>query len=90
MRKEFAVNGIYLEGDPMISLFVYDNDTFILYPYVDNDTKDSDVLVHIKDAKQLAIPGTDRTIDPLYIRNGEAVFCLRTTVGKFACYQVLR
>lgn len=90
MRKEFAVNGIYLEGDPMISLFVYDNDTFVLYPYVDNDTKDSDVLIHIKNAKQLAIPGTDRTIDPLYIRNDEAVFCLRATVGKFAAYKVIR
>ena len=26
MRKEFAVNGVYLTGDAMICLFVYDND----------------------------------------------------------------
>ena len=90
MRKEFAVNGIYLEGDPMIGLFVYDNDTFVLYPYVDADTRDSDVFLHIEGAKALKITGMERTIDPLYTRNGEAVFCLRASIGKFACYQVVR
>lgn len=90
MRKEFAVNGIYLEGDPMIGMFVYDNDTFVLYPYVDADTRDSDVFIHIEGAKALAIPGMERTIEPLYTKNGEAVFCLRASVGKFACYKVVR
>ena len=90
MRKEFAVNGIYLEVDPMIGLFVYDNDTFVLYPYVDADTRDSDIFVHIEGGKALTIPGSERTIEPLYTRNGEAVFCLRASVGKFACYQVER
>lgn len=90
MRKEFAVNGIYLEGNPMISLFVYNNDTFVLYPYVDNHTFDSDVCVHIKGGTALIQPDTGRTVEPLYTRDGEAVFCLRTTVGKFACYKVVR
>ncbi len=90
MRKEFAVNGIYLEGDPMIGLFIYDNDTFVLYPYVDADTRDSDVFIHVEGAKGLRIPGMERTIEPLYTRENEAVFCLRASVGKFACYQVVR
>ena len=90
MRKEFAVNGIYMEGDPMIGLFIYDNDTFILYPYVDANTRDSDVFLHIEGAKGLKLPGMERTIEPLYTRNGEAVFCLRASVGKFTCYQVVR
>ena len=37
----------------MVSLFVYDNDTFVLYPYVDADTHDSDVFIHIEGAKAL-------------------------------------
>ena len=90
MRKEFAVNGIYLEGNPMISLFVYNNDTFVLYPYVDNHTFDSDVYVHIKGGTALIQPDTGRTVEPLYTRDGEAVFCLRATVGKFSCYKVVR
>ena len=90
MRKEFTVNGIYLEGTPMVSLFVYDNDTFVLYPYVDANTHDSDVFIHIEGAKALIQPENERTIEPLYTRNGEAVFCLRATVGKFACYKVVR
>ena len=90
MRKEFAVNGIYLEGNPMISLFVYDNDTFVVYPYVDNNTYDSDLYVHVKGGKSLLHPDSGRTIDPLYIRNDEAVFCLRASVGKIGCYKIVR
>lgn len=90
MRKEFAVNGIYFDGNPMISLFVYDNDTFVVYPYMDNDTYDSDFLIHIENAKSLVEQGSGRTIEPLYTRNNEAVFCLRTSVGRFASYQVVR
>jgi len=90
MRKEFAVKGIYLEGNPMISLFVYDNDTFILYPYVDNNTYDSDVYVHVNGGKSLLHPDSGRTIDPLYVRNDEAIFCLRASVGKIGCYKIVR
>lgn len=88
MRREMPVNGIYLEGNPMISLFAYDNDTFILYPYVDANTRDCDVFVHVKDAKALKSLDFDRTIEPLYIKNGEAVFSLRAMVGKFSCYKI--
>lgn len=90
MRKEMAVNGIYLSGDPMISLFAYDNDTFVIYPYVDANTKDSDIYVHIKDAVSITDVMSNRVIEPLYTEKGEAVFCLRVNVGKFVGYKVNR
>ena len=90
MRREMAINGIYLTGDPMISLFAYDNDTFVIYPYVDADTKDSDIYVHIKDAVSITDVMSNRVIEPLYSTKGEAVFCLRATVGKFAGYKINR
>ncbi len=90
MRKEMPVNGIYLTGSPMISLFVYDNDTFVIYPYVDADTFDSDIFVHIKDAVSIENVQNHQVIEPLYQENGEAVFCLRATVGKFNGYKVNR
>ena len=90
MRKEMAVNGIYLSGDPMISLFAYDNDTFVIYPYVDANTKDSDIYVHIKDAVSITDVMNNRVIEPLYTEKGEAVFCLRANVGKFVGYKVNR
>lgn len=90
MRKEMAVNGIYLSGDPMISLFAYDNDTFVIYPYVDANTKDSDIYVHIKDAVSITEVMSNRVIEPLYTEKGEAVFCLRANVGKFVGYKVNR
>ncbi len=90
MRKEFAVNGIYLTGNPMISLFAYDNDTFVIYPYVDADTRDSDIYVHIKGAANIVNVADGKTIEPLYFDKDEAVFCLRATVGKFVGYQIQR
>ena len=90
MREEFQVNGIYLSGNPMISLFAYDNDTFVLYPYVDRDTKDSDILVHIKNAKSIESLDYSRPIEPLYHEKDYAVFALRATVGKFSGYKINR
>ena len=90
MREEFQVNGIYLSGDPMISLFAYDNDTFVIYPYVDRDTKDSDILVHIKNAKSIENVDYPHTIQPLYVEKDYAVFSLRATVGKFIGYKINR
>lgn len=90
MRKEFAVNGIYLTGDPMISLFAYDNDTFVIYPYVDAATRDSDIYVHIKGAETIVNVDNGQVINPLYYDIDEAVFCLRATVGKFTGYQIQR
>lgn len=90
MRKEFAVNGIRMEGKGQISIFAYDNDAFVVYPYVDNNTYDSDITVHIKGAKAIARLSDGKEITPLYEENGEAVFRLRTEVGKFAGYRIIR
>lgn len=90
MRKEFTVNGIYIEGDPMISLFAYDNDTFVIYPYADANTKDSDIYLHITNAKAIEDLSTGTVINPLYRENDESVFCIRANVGKFRGYKVQR
>ena len=90
MRKEFATNGIYLTGDAMISLFIYDNDTFVIYPYVDANTRDSDIYVHIIGASSIVNVDNNQVIEPLYHDNDEAVFCLRATVGKFFGYKIKR
>ena len=90
MRKEFSVNGIYMEGDPMMSLFAYDNDTFVIYPYADATTKDSDIYLHITNAKAIEEISTGTIVKPLYEENGESVFCVRATIGKFRGYKIQR
>lgn len=89
MRKEFDVNGIHLDAKGQISIFTYDNDTFVIYPYVDNNTYDSDILVYVKNAKALqTLTGSE--ILPLYTENDEAVFRLRAQVGKYDGYKIIR
>ena len=90
MRKEFRVNGVRLDGRPQISLFTYDNDTFVIYPYVDNNTFDSDLTVFVEGAVSLTDITSGRQILPLYTENGEAVFRLRAEVGKFRGYRISR
>ena len=90
MRKEFSVNGIYLAGNPMISLFAYDNDTFVTYPYVDAETRDCDYELHIKGAASITALEGGTVIEPLYRKDDESVFLLRATVGKFSGYRINR
>ncbi len=90
MRKEFTINGIRLGAKPKISIFIYNNDSFVIYPYVDNDTYDSDIMIYICEAKCITRLSDNKTIDPLYIENGEAVFRLRAQVGKFEAYSIIK
>ncbi|MBQ9947948.1 MAG: hypothetical protein IJO91_06120 [Oscillospiraceae bacterium] len=90
MRREFSVNGIRLDTKGQISLFVYDNDCFVIYPYVDNDTYDSDITVFIDDAESITDISTGRTISPLYTENGTSAFRLRAQVGKIAAFRITR
>ena len=90
MRREFAVNGAYLEGEPMISLFHYDNDSFVLYQYADRDTIDTEVQLHVDGATSLTDVISGREIKPLYTDGTEAVFPLRTRVGQLAGYHINR
>ena len=90
IRREFAVNGIRMDGKGQISIFAYDNDTFVIYPYVDNNTYDSDITVFVKDAVSLSRLDSGKEIMPLYTENGEAAFRLRASVGKFDGYKINR
>ena len=89
MRKEFDVNGIHIDAKGQISIFTYDNDTFVIYPYVDNNTYDSDILVYVKNAKALQTFAGNEIL-PLYTENDEAVFRLRAQVGKYDGYKIIR
>ena len=90
MRREFSVNGIRLEAKGQISLFVYDNDCFVIYPYVDNDTYDSDITVFIANAENITDISTGRAISPLYTENGTSAFKLRAQVGKIDAFRITR
>lgn len=90
-RKEFACSGLWLEGDPGIGLFMYDNSTFVLYNYVTSTAHDSTVQVHIKGAKALTAlnhPWFKKPLEPLYCRGDEAVFAVNAPVGKFFGYRI--
>lgn len=82
MRREMTVNGVYLEAEPMISIFHYDNDSFILYQYADEKTIDTEILVHVKGNVTLTDVLSGKEIKPLYQDNGESVFPVRVQVGK--------
>lgn len=90
MRKELCFNGVRLEAKGQISIFHYDNDAFVIYPYVDNDTYDSDITVCIKGAEHITSLSDSRRIEPLYTHNGEAYFKLRAQAGKFSAYSIAR
>lgn len=90
MRREFTVNGVYLEGAPMVSLFLYDNDSLVLYPYADNGTQDTDVFLHVHNARALIRLDNGEEFLPFRLEGDEAVFRLRTQVAKFVGYHILR
>lgn len=99
-RAEFALNGLWLEGEGGTGLFMYDNDTFVLYTYVTSNASDTTMLVHIKGAAALErlgngrsqgeIPEQFRRIEPLYTRRDEAVFEVRVRVGDFEGYRIIK
>ncbi len=91
LRAAFPVNGVHLECGPLVSLFPYDNDTFILYPYVDEGTQPSLCRIHVQGAvKALEMPVTGRTLAPLYADGAETVFEIRTMPGQYEVYRIVR
>ncbi len=97
IRQEMAVNGVWLEGPARISLFLYDNDSLILYPYVMEGARRERVRLHVRGAKALRMrtgrpgPAKDTPMEPLYVtRDGEAVFELALTPGAYALWQIIR
>jgi len=91
IRQALPVNGVWLEGPARISLFVYDNDTFVLYPYVMEGVQRTVVRLHVKGARALTLPCEgNRRLDPLYERDGESVFEVEAMPGRFVLYGIER
>ena len=90
MRRECRVNGVYLEAEPMISIFHYDNDSFVLYQYADRETIDTEVRVHALNAVSLTDVLTGRELKPLYTDGPEAVFSVPVRVGRLAGFHINR
>jgi hypothetical protein len=90
IRQAIPVQGIWLEGGPRISLFVYDNDTFIVYPYVMDGVQRQVVRVHVDCAEAIRPAPGGKEIDPLYTRGSESVFEIPAVPGIFTLYQIIR
>ena len=97
IRREFPAGGVYLECRAGISLFPYDNDSFIVYPYVAAGSQPATILIHVAgEAEALELPlkkhpvtGKAFRLEPLYRRNGETVFEARTAPGKYELYRII-
>jgi hypothetical protein len=98
IRREFPVSGAYLECKSGISLFPYDNDTLIIYPYVTAQSQPSRLYLHVKGTvKALEMPvrrdfrtGGNIRIEPLFVQDGETVFELPAMPGKYEQYRIIR
>jgi len=91
IRQALPVNGVWLEGPARISLFIYDNDTIVLYPYVMEGVQRDVVRLHVAGAAALSLPCEGgRRLEPLYTRNGEAVFEVEAMPGRFALARIER
>ena len=91
IREAFPVNGVWLEGPARISLFVYDNGTFVVYPYVMEGVQREVIRLHVRGAKALCCPeGRQKRIEPLYMDGDDAVFEVEAMPGRYALYQIER
>jgi len=91
IREAFPVQGMWLEGPARISLFPYDNDTVILYYYVMDGTQPEEVYLHVRGAKALmSLPGGKRPTEPLWTKDGEAVFRLPIRPGDYLMYKIIK
>ena len=91
IRAALPVGGVHLECEPEISLFMYDNDTFIVYPYVDNGAQPSLCRVHVAgQVKELAMPQQGDSLKPLYQTTQETVFEYRAVPGQYVLYRIVK
>ena len=90
IRQAFPVEGVWLEGPARIGLFVYDNDSFVLYPFVMEGVQRQLVRVHVKGASALQITGQKRSLTPLYHEGEDAVFELPVMPGKFLTCRIVK
>jgi len=91
LRAEFPVNGVHLECGPEISLFPYDNEAFIVYPYVDEGAQPSLVRIHVAgQVKALEMPVEGRQLPPLYANDDETVFEYHAVPGQYRLFRPVR
>ena len=98
IRREFPAAGAYLECRAGVSLFPYDNDALIIYPYVTSQSQPATVYLHVLgEAKALDMPvhmdfmtGQPVRIPPLFVRDGETVFEIQTMPGKYELCKIIR
>ena len=90
IRQALPVGGVWLEGPARISLFVYDNGSFIVYPYVMEGVQRQVIRLHVRGAKALTLPVQGRRIDPLYTQGEEAVFEAPALPGQYMLYRIER
>ncbi len=90
IRQVFPVEGVWLEGPSRIGLFVYDNGSFIVYPFVMDGVQRQLVRLHVKGASSLRVMGQKSALAPLYREGDEAVFELPVMPGKFIACQAER
>ena len=98
IRREFPAGGVYLECRAGISLFPYDNDAFIVYPYSTSQAQPASILIHVQgDVKELVMPvrkdyltGEPVRVQALFRKDGETVFEVRTNPGQYELYRIVR
>lgn len=91
IRAALPVNGIHLECGPLVSLFAYDNDAFIVYPYVDEGTQPSMARIHVAgQVKQLDAPAGGRSLQALYTTDKETVFEYCLQPGRYDLFRIVR
>ena len=90
VRQAMPVSGVWLEAPAGVSLFVYDNDSFIVYPYVMSSAQFRVARLHVKGAKALSIPVTGARLEPLYFDGDEAVFEVAARSGEYVLYRIER
>ena len=89
--------GADLECRAGISLFPYDNGTFIVYPYATSQAQPASIYIHVAgEAEALEMPvrknpftGEIGRIEPLYRKDGETVFQVRTQPGQYELYRII-
>ena len=90
IRQALPVSGVWLEGPARVGLFVYDNDAVVIHPFVMEGVQRTVVRLHVEGAKALTTPHDGRRIEPLYVRDGEAVFELPAMPGRYVLYKIER
>ena len=89
IREAVPVRGVWMEAEPGISLFVYDDDTVIPYVYVMDGAQRQYVYLHAEHATEL-VTQSGKQIKPVRCSGGEAVFELEVIPGRYVLYRIVR